>query len=245
METNTTMQAVATTVNTGVTGAVDTLPPVTYKYAPYDAQLPIKVGEGERLVKCLYKTNKQTGKAAGTNSYILVPESHLSEQVVLDNAAKLAPYISAFLQDQEDKLIKEHHVKGGLGFSDTWLGLDKILEALDSAGQGNRLNKEKIETWFASDMQELLLVAFADKMGISDTPTEAEMAKLLEVVAVYRAKFASLASGKTAYRKEEAELLQRALDVTGLAENNLLGERFYARLESMKNTTHNDLLLAL
>lgn len=241
---NTAVQA--KTVDTNVTGMVSDIPPVTYKYAPYDAQLPIKVGEGMRLVKCLYKTNAKTGKAAGKNSYILVPEQHLSEEVMVENAALLAPYVAAFMQEQEDKLIKDHHVSGGLGFSDSWLSLQKILEALDSAGQGNRLNKEKIETWFASDMEELLLVAFADKMGVGDSPTEAEMQKLAEITGVYRTKFASLASGKTTYRKEEAELLQRALDVTGLStDGNLLGARFYARLESMKTVQDNSLLMAL
>jgi len=216
-----------------------------YKFSAYDAQLPISIGEGMRVVKCLYKTNTKTGKAAGANSYILVPEKHLAEQVMIDNAAMLAPYMAAFLQDVEDKIIKDYHVKGGIGFNDSFLSLSKILESLDNAGQGNRLNKEKIEDWFNSDMKEPLLVAFADKMGVSDQPTQAELDKLENVTAVYLAKFASLASGKTMYRKEEAELLQKALVVTGVNEENAIGVKFWNRLESMKNTTQNDLLMSL
>lgn len=227
-------------------GATDTMQDL-YKFAPYDSQLPIEIGEGKRLVKCLYKENKKTGKKAGVNSYIIVPESHLSESIMVENAVRLAPYVSAFMQEQEDKLIKEAHIKKTIGFSDTWLGLDKILESLDAAGQGNRLNKEKIEAWFNSDMQEPLIVAFASKMGISETPTDAELNKLIEITEVYKAKFSSLASGKTVYKKDEAELLQRALEVTGLGADseNSIGSKFYKRLEGMKNTTVNTLLAAL
>jgi len=218
---------------------------VARKFKAYDPQLAIPVPEGERLVKCLYKTNPKTGKAAGVNSYILVSDSHLSEQVIADNAAKLAPYVSAYLQSVEDKIVKDAHVKGSLGFSDKFLSLDKILAFLDEAGQGNRLNKEKIEAWFNSDMREPLVAAFAEKMGVSETPTEAELEKLAEITGVYSAKFASLASGKTAYRKEEAELLQKALEVTDCKDGNVIGSKFYDRLESMKTATSNELLMAL
>ena len=217
---------------------------VARKFSAYDAQLAIPVPDGERLVKCLYKVNPKTKKAAGENSYILVSESHLAESVVVENAAKLAPYVSAFLQSVEDKIIKDAHVKGSLGFSDKFLSLDKILASLDEAGQGNRLNKEKIEAWFNSDMQEPLIAAFAEKMGVSEVPTPEELEKLAEITGVYKAKFASLASGKTAYRKEEAELLQKALDVTE-AGKTPIGEKFYNRLESMKTATSQELLLSL
>ena len=215
-----------------------------YTFKAYDSQLAIPAKEGERVVKCLYKTNLKTGKIAGENSYIVVPEKHLDESVVIENAAMLAPYISAYLQSVEDGIIKEHHKNGGKGFSDSFLSLAKILESLDDAGQGNRLNKEKIETWFNAEMKDSLLVAFADKMGVGEVPTESELAKLEQVTSVYKAKFESLASGKTHYRKEEAELMQKALEVTEVLDTNI-GARFYGRLEKMKEATSNDLLMSL
>lgn len=219
-----------------------------HTFKAYDPQLSIPVKEGERLVKCLYKKNMKTGTVAGENSYIIVPESHLAEEVVIENVAMLAPYISAYLQSVEDGIIKEHHKNGGKGFSDRFLSLAKILETLDIAGQGSRLNKEKIEAWFASDVQTPLIEAFADKMGIGaegKEPTEQELEKLALITSVYRARFASLASGKTAYRKEEAELLQKALTVTGAVESSSIGARFFERLEKMKTATSEDLLMSL
>ena len=216
-----------------------------HTFKPYDSQLAIPVPDGQRLVKCLYKTNLKTGKIAGENSYILVPEKHLDEDVVVENVAILAPYISAYLQSVEDGIIKEHHKNGGKGFSDTFLSLAKILESLDAAGQGSRLNKEKIENWFGSEMMDKLMVAFADKMGVDLLqPTDAEIEKLAQVTGVYKAKFASLASGKTCYKKEEAELLQKALEVTEVLDTPL-GARFNIRLEAMKSVTSNDLLMSL
>ncbi len=213
-------------------------------FKAYDPQLAIDVPEGKRLVKCLYKTNKKTQTVGGINSYILVPDTHLNESLLVEQAATLTPYLAAFLQDQEDLIVKEHHKNGGKGFSDSFLSLSKILERLDATGQSNRLNKDKIEAWFQSDVSEMLQVAFAEKMALSDTPTQAEMDKLAQITEVYKAKFASLASGKTAYQKEEAELLQKALTVTQ-SDKSVIGSRFMERLEVMKTATSNDLLMAL
>ncbi len=247
------MESINNAVQTAAPIAAQTMAPVatSYKYSAYDSQLPITVPEGMRLVKCLYKENRKTGTKAGENSYILVPEKHLDESVVVAEAARLAPYVSMFLQDVEDKLIKAHHTAGGIGFNDSWLGLDKILEALEDAGQSNRLNKEKIESWYDSAVLDNLALAFSEKLGIDMTgsgelePTEAELEKLAAVTGAYKAKFASLASGKTVYRKEEAELLQRALVVAGVDKTDSIGARFYARLEGMKAATVDNLLLAL
>lgn len=218
-----------------------------HTYRAYDPQLAVPTKEGERVVKCLYKTPKtgaNAGKAAGVNSYVVVPESHLDEKVMIEQVALLAPYMSAYFQSVEDGLVKEHHKSGGKGFSSTWLSLAKILESLDEAGQGNRLNKEKIGNWFGNEVQDMLQAAFADKLGISEAPSEAEMERLQQVTDVYKAKFESLASGKTMYKKEEAEQMQKALEVAEALDSSI-GARFYGRLERMKSATSNELMMAL
>ena len=218
-----------------------------FTFRAYDSQLPIAVPEGMRVVKCLYKvakTGSNAGKAAGENSYILVSQKHLAEEVITQKIVKLAPYVAAFLQAEEDKVIKEFHKNGGKGFGESWLSLSKILEALDTSGQSSRLNKEKIETWFTAEMQEALVAAFAEKLGVSEVPTEAELEKLAQITSVYKGKFTSLASGKTMYREEEATLMQKALEVTG-ADQSVIGSRFNDRLERMKVATPDDLLLSL
>lgn len=217
-----------------------------HTFKAYDSQLSIPVKDGERVVKCLYKTNMKTGKIAGENAYIVVPEKHLDESVVIENAAMLAPYISLYLQSVEDAIIKEHHKNGGQGFSDSFLSLAKVLEKLDAEGQSSRLNKEKIEHWFDSTLQDSLIAMFADKLGVTANPTDAEMDKLAAVCGAYKAKFASLASGKTYYKKEEAQALQIALEKVPGSLDTSIGARFHARLEAMKAKPEaNELLLAL
>lgn len=221
----------------------------TYTFKAYDAQLPIVVEEGTRVVKCLYKETKDkvTGKVkkAGENSYIKVPVKHISVELVEKEIKTLAPIFVQYLQAEEDKIIKEAHKGGSIGFGDSFFSLSKVIEAIEAEAQGNRLTTEAVHVWFGEEVEELLLVAVAEKLGIDSLkPTDAELAKLQLIADAYKAKFGSLASGKTHYRKEEAELLQKALEVTG-AKEGLLGQKFYSRLEGMKNTTTDDLLLSL
>jgi len=217
---------------------------VTYKFRPYDPQLPIEAMKGNRVVKCLYKENTATGKKAGENSYIQIPTAHISESVVIEQIQELAPYVVAFLQDAEDKVIKEAHKNKSIGFGASYFSLDKILAYLDEQGQGNRLNKERIEQWFKEEMRDNLIAAFAAKMGISETPSEEELDKLAACTTAYQNKFTALAGGKTLYREEECELLQKALNVTE-AKKSPIGERFYARLEKMKQVSNGSDLLDL
>lgn len=212
-------------------------------FRPYDSALPVPSLEGYRTVKCLYKVNKATGKAAGDNSYIRVPDS-ITEKEVAAQIAELAPYIVGWLQSQEDMIVKELHKGGATSIKPEQLGLANVLSYLESTASSSRLNGEAIAAWFLDDMRDNLAVAFADKMGLGEEPTAAELEKLEAILSTYEAKYKSLASGKTVYRKEEAELLQKALTVTG-ADKTLIGTRFMNRLEQMKSATPDDLLLAL
>lgn len=218
----------------------------TNAFRPYDSQLPVPELDGFRTVKCLYKvakTGKNAGKAAAENSYIRVADS-ITLETVTSRITELAPYVVSYLQEQEAQIIRKLHVSGMTLLSPRQYGLDRVLEVLEEAGLSQRLNKEQIEEWFTAEMADGLLVAFADKMGVTDTPTEAEAAKLTTIIGVYKGKFGSLASGKTHYREEEADMLLKALEVTG-AGDTALGARFTARLEKMKVNTGDDLLLSL
>lgn len=215
----------------------------TNTFRPYVAQLGVPTIAGYRTVKCLYKTPKGKDKAEFENSYIRVRD-YITEQAVADNIAAFAPYFVAYLQEQENLIIKDMHKAGKAGVQDSELSLQVILAYLESNVTATRLNGDAIAAWFLDEMHENLAIAFAEKMGIEEEPTAAQLEKLTAILATYEAKYKSLASGKTVYRKEEAEILQKALEVTG-ADKTVLGQRFHARLESMKSATASDLLLAL
>ena len=218
----------------------------TNAFVPYDSALGYPELDGFRNVKCLYKvakTGANAGKAAGTNSVIRIADG-ITEAVVQERVQELAPYIVGYLQEQENALVKKLHVAGMTVLSPKQYGLDAVIAALEESGASNRLNKEKIEDWFTASMLDALIVAFSDKMGVSETPSDAELEKLDSIINVYKSKFGSLASGKTHYRVEEAEMLLKALEITG-GGDTIIGGKFVLRLERMKGSTPDDLLLSL
>lgn len=208
------------------------------EYKPYDSQLPIAEIAGSRVVKCLYQ--KSSSQAS---SYVRVPTKHLTEELILERIAELTPYVLTFLQDVEDSMIKADHKAGLLSVYTESLSLDKLIERLEAAEQGARLNKEKIEAWFDDCIAEDLVTFFAAKMNISNEPTEDELAKLALVLGAYKKKFASLASGKTFIKEADCIAMAKVIQECG-AGDSLIGSRFIARLDKMSQK-EEDLLLTL
>lgn len=209
-------------------------------FRPYNSEVGAPEIKGFRNITIVYREDKRTGKKAGETSYIRIND-YINEQLVADNIEVLMPYLIGFLQKQEEEVIKQAHREGAEKYTPEF---SKVLEHLEASNSSSRLNGEKIAAWFQAEMAESLAIALAEKLGIGEAPTQAQMEKLVKIVSVYEAKLASLASPKTAYNKEEAERLQRALEVTG-ASSSYIGGRFHARLESMKEKPAEELLLAL
>lgn len=207
-------------------------------YKPYDSQLPIAEIEGTRIVKCLYqKSSKQA------SSYVRIPCKHLTEELLAARMSELTPYLLNYLQEVESQMIKDEHKQGLLSCYVDALSLDKIIEKLEASEAGARLNKEKIEAWFASDLAESLTVRFAEKLGISENPSEEQLAKLEMILAAYKKKFSSLASGKTFIKEEDCTNMISVIEFCE-ADKSLIGSRFIARLGKMQKK-EEDLLLAL
>lgn len=213
------------------------------EWKAYDAQLPLAEIDGTRIVKALYQVNKGTGKKAQENSYVRVPTKHLTEEKLVARIAELSPYVLSWLQELEALELRAAHKKGQLNVFCGNLSLDSLIQKLEESEAGARLNKEKIEAWYDAHILESLTVLFAGKMGITEHASEEQLVKLELVLNAYKAKFASLASGKV-YIKE-ADCLAMITVITNCeAEGSLLGARFISRLEKMQ-VTKDDLLLAL
>lgn len=214
------------------------------EFYPYDSALASTYAEpdGTRLVKCLYKANAE-GKKVAENSYTLVPTGHITEETVAERIAELAPYVVTFLQEWEDKAIKEQHKDGVTRIFTEYLTMDKVLAALEESEAGARLNAEKIGKWFVDTIQDSLLLAFMDKLGITDQPTPDQEARLATVLDAYRKKFESLASGKAFIKEADCKAMILVIQTAEAAETTL-GRKFIARLEGMK-AKEDDLLLAL
>lgn len=79
---------------------------------------------------------------------------------------------------------------------------------------GGRLSGEAIGEWFDSDLADPLLVALANKMSLSDTPTEKETAALDRAISEHRIRYCKLAGPQTNYKPPVAEALLRALKLS-------------------------------
>jgi len=226
------------TNNTATQDTTDTAPAATaYAFAAYDAQHSPAPATGNRISKCLYRSDS---KEALANSYIELPE--LAEAEVQEQLTVLMPHLISYLETVQDSIVKASHKSGYDAVQASAVALPAIIDKLESTGEG-RLNKEAVFAWFDSSMADMLMVAFADKMGISDQPTEAEEERLSATLNVYRVKYGALAGGKSVYMPEEAEKLVKAIEVAGAADTSL-GARFVARLNKMQEP-EEDLLLSL
>jgi len=208
------------------------------EFRAYSGQLDIPEIEGTRIVKCLYKGERQN-----KNSYVRIPCKHLTEELIVGRINELSPYVLTWLQSLEDAAIKELHKNDVLNVYCESLSLDKIIEKLEESELGARLNAAKIESWFAAALEPQLAEAFATRLGLNEDSSEAELQKLENVLAAYKGKFVSLASGKTFIKQEDCNAMIRCIETCGAADS-LLGKRFIARLNNMQ-TKENDLLLAL
>ena len=208
----------------------------SYNFADYIATAAPTVTADHRLSKCQYRGDNAEKL---TSSYIQVPvftDAEIEEQMPV-----LMPHLVSYLEDKQDSLVKVAHKAGFSGVDSSTIDLAAVIDLLEATGQG-RLNKELIFKWFDADMSDSLTVAFADKLGISENPTAEDEARVAGVIASYRVKFGALAGGKSTFVPEEAERLQRALEVTE-AISTVLGARFNTRLEAMKKPA--DLLESL
>ncbi len=212
------------------------------EFRAYSNDLPITEIVGTRIVKCSYQVNKNTGKKAGDNSYVRIPTKHLTEQVVIAEIAKLAPYVLGYLQEQENKMIKADHKKGSMRVYTEYLDLDKIIAALEESEQGARITKDQIEAWFTTEMEEMLAMLVSDKMGISasDAIDAEQEAKLLDILYAYKVKFTELTSTKAILKDSDRVALVNVITKCE-ADKSVIGSRLIARIDRMSTTISDEL----
>jgi hypothetical protein len=169
-----------------VLGTVHTIVPFDAKKSkPFDSQ---------RLCKVVYKTTKSGEKKQSV--CVSIPAiTEISEEFI--DAA--VPYIRAMMESAQDAIVRSLHEEGKTEVMDSDIEESEILKYLEAEAKGERLSKESVSAWFVDTMQDALTVALADRLGLSDTPTEQQTKELDAAITVYREKFASLSGAKTSY----------------------------------------------
>lgn len=184
--------------------------------------------DGQRLAKVVYKTPKKGTKK--DSKCVSIPVISQLDAAFVNDAN---PYIVSMYHDAQDAIIRELVDKGATEVRDSQIDNAAVLQYLAELAAGNRLSKEAAAEWFDTSMGDVLTVAFADKMGVTDTPTEEQTATITQAIAVYKDKFCGMAGGKTKYDKETALRLLKAIEIAGADDD--IATKFQKRLEVMRD----------
>lgn len=204
----------------------------------YDSKKSVAL-EGQRLAKVLFKTTANV-TAPMASQAVSVP--FLKDEVVAENLLALTPHILCMLEDAQNEIIRAKLLEtgGSCTVHDSEITAQCCIAYLNEAAKGNRLSKESIAAWFTQNVADVLSIAIADKLGMSDIPSDAEVKKLNKIVSDYSEKFQALAGSKTVYSPEIAQKLVRALEVSGCEDR--LAQQFTVKLKGMKEQIAADLL---
>lgn len=197
---------------------------------------------GQRLAVITYKTVKDKESPL----YNIKRESKavslptIEDTEVSTNLPALLPHIKAMLYKAQDAIIREKLDSGNvtsIAISD--VNMSAICEYLDNSNESGRLTKESVASWFDGSIAELLTVAIADKLGVSDTPTANEEKQINSLVSGFREKVAALAGGKTSYEPKLCESIKKCLALAPA--DDVLAARFTTRLDKMIAESSNAL----
>ena len=196
--------------------------------------------EGQRLAKAIYKSRNDKA-AAFPNVCVSIPV--VPTLWVTENVDALAPYVRSLIADTQDKIIRERYEAGATSVADEEIGIASVIAYLEEDSKSGRMTGDDIRAWFASELQDMIMVAIADKLSIGNEPSEADTKRIEQAVNVYRDKFASLAGGKTVLSEQVCEKLLTVLRLANDSEQAVT-VKMVAKLEGMKQS-HKEELLSL
>lgn len=190
---------------------------------------------GQRLAVATYKTSKDKDSmffgVKRDSKAVSLPV--IQDDVITANLVALMPHVRSMLEVAQDKIFREALDASGnvVSVSNESLSIAAICEFLDNSNESGRLTKESVGKWFDESIADSLMIALADKLGISDTPTQAENAKVEMISKEFRAKVAALAGGATSYDPNTANSLLKCLALA--SDSDVLAGRFTSRLNKM------------
>ena len=195
---------------------------------------------GQRLSRIFYKSAElEKGKKNAAVSIPPITPLDITPEIM----DQMKPHMMDFLMQTQDKIIRRMYENGSKTVNDKEISIAACFAFLDEENESNRLTAEKVKEWFTASLQDSLMLAFAEKLGIGDEPTPEQEKRINQSLNVYRDKFASLSSGRASFQTNVCDSLLSAL--TCAHEKDVIAARFKIRLEKMKaeNTLSPDDLL--
>lgn len=198
---------------------------------------------GQRLAKVVFKTPR--GENAGEKrESVCVSVPFILDSEIAANMNSLLPHVAEMIYKTQDAIIREKVLEGASVISSNEISLREVIGYLEAESKGDRLTKEIIASWFEEELQDTLTVAIGDKMGVGDTPSDAQVKMISQTIKAYKDSFAACAGGKTWFEEKKVRNLQRALEFVSDTGNSVY-QKITARLSGMLEVKGNADLLAL
>jgi hypothetical protein len=120
------------------------------------------------------------------------------------------------------------------------LSLDELARFAEEDTNIGQLSEERIASWFESDVREMLIVALAERLGITETATDSEIKRCEQIANQTRDNLKKLSSKKPVMFDERVKAaLNWALDSAAASDDTMA-----ARLKSKLNATVDAINLA-
>lgn len=202
------------------------VPYVSGKTKPFD---------GQRLATVTYKTitDKSHPLCGVKRESKAVSLPLIADDVIANNLAALMPHIKSMLYKTQDAMIREILDSGNnvVSIDNAAVSIPAICDYLDNSNESGRLTKESVATWFDSSIADTLMVTLAEKLGVSETPSNEDSKRIEAIVNGFKDKVSALAGGKTSYEPKLCESLKKCIALAPA--DDVLAARFTARLDKM------------
>lgn len=195
---------------------------------------------GQRLATVTYKTDKVTGIKPES---VCVSVPPVSEQDIRTHMEEFIPHVKALIERSQDAIIRNLHESKKENVSDSELSVESVLEFLNEEASGGRVTKKDAQEWFDAVIADPLAVALANRLGVSEEPTQEQSAKIEKMLADFKSNVASLTAGNVKHSPDVCAVLKKAIAFA--PQDDVLANKFNARLDVMMRKVPSSIADAL
>lgn len=182
-----------------------------YHAKALDAISKVEVPAGYRLARVIRKASAK-GSSGLASQGAHVPSAVDTAEWLANDV--IVEAVTGQIQKWQDACVRAVTDSGRNIVTADDIGVDAVVAWLsandDTVG---RLSADKIDIWFSADVEPVLVVALAEKLGLGETPTAEEVARVDKAVAGYSRMFRSLAGRGVSVTPVVATNLRKALDM--------------------------------
>lgn len=196
--------------------------------------------QNQRLAKIGYKPR---GKNPARFASVAVSVPQIASQDIETNINRLLPYVGTLCESAQDGIIRGLYESSGGNLSsvlDSDISIEAVIGYLEAEALGSRLTKEKIESWFDSELADAITVLIGEKLGFTDPNSEQEKT-IAKHVRIYRDVLAMLAGGKTFLDVKQIKGCKTALSLVS-DDSDDIAVKLRNRLSAMENKPIEELL---